>query len=209
MIKQIPTQQQIYDLLRDPKDHKYIFKSILGSNNRTYFYPINSKSPANDIWVTADPRELVDGFQGFQGCGGATLKFTLEDNSIIQVKGPWNTNPDNLYKYTGIDLREQILTFIIISPESLNSYQDNKFGKEAEVYYIDDMGHQGIYHRYLELVHKLFTENPTIERCWSIGFTGGGSMSQFIDRDKLQSKIDSVKSYSYLGSKLSLEQSNI
>jgi len=60
-------------------------------------------------YVTGNPKEIyVDtGDPESQGFGGAICMFTLEDGTKEQVKGPWHSNSEALFKDTGLDLRNE------------------------------------------------------------------------------------------------------
>lgn len=63
-----------------------------------------------------------------RGFGGATLTFTLEDESTIQLKGPWSSNTQALFTSTGIDLREKHTTWGCVGRWRDYNYQNSPMG---------------------------------------------------------------------------------
>lgn len=71
-------------------------------------------------WLVAiQPNEgdnvYVEGGPNSDGFGGRTLQFTLEDDSVVSLKGPWLSGPDGLFKDTGYDIRDKHLTRGVVS----------------------------------------------------------------------------------------------
>jgi|SRR5215813_3051286 len=73
-------------------------------------------SKTGKIYLVADRPDAasyiyVEGGPGSDGFGGRTLAFTLTDGTVLQLKGPWHTNPHDLLANTGIDLRNKFMTW--------------------------------------------------------------------------------------------------
>lgn len=81
------------------------------SEKSVWYISTNDASPASHIYVASKDPEVNKKSQGF---AGRTITFNLEDGSVDKVQGPWHTNSDSLYKETGVDLRDQHLTFGVI-----------------------------------------------------------------------------------------------
>jgi hypothetical protein len=64
----------------------------------TWFIP-QAKFAADDIWMHNPNNQ--------NGLKGDTRRFDLNPGSSIEVKGPWNRSASELYKATGIDIREK------------------------------------------------------------------------------------------------------
>lgn len=113
------------------KYHKY-----LGKNGRTYLVADQPDAGAN-IYVEGGPNS--DGF------GGRTLTFPLVDGGEIKLKGPWHTNSGDLFANTGVDVRDQHYTFVVISRgrESGEHYESIM----VDVLYKDDEPQLGSFHR--------------------------------------------------------------
>lgn len=81
-----------------------IYHQHIGKSGRTWL--VGTSDPAGHIYVqTADPR----------GFGGRPLEFTLTDGQKVTLHGPWHSNPDSLYQDTGVDVRAQHLSQVVIS----------------------------------------------------------------------------------------------
>jgi len=93
---------------------KLIYRKVIGKT-KTWVYPINALSPASRVHCSANPRENEPGYQGFRGYGGSTLTFILEDGSQERMTGPWHTTAEALYEDTGVDIRNQYLTYVIVA----------------------------------------------------------------------------------------------
>lgn len=100
-----------------PREKKgLIYRKVIGKS-KTWVYPTNALSPASDVHCSASPRENVLGYRGFRGYGGATLIFHLEDGTEERMTGPWNSSAEALFADTGVDIRDQYLTYVIIAKE--------------------------------------------------------------------------------------------
>jgi 3',5'-cyclic AMP phosphodiesterase CpdA len=65
-------------------------------------------APADNLYFH-DPRD-----KNSDGFGGRTLRFPLEDGSVYEAKGPWKGNADSMFRDTGVDLRDQYSSFVVI-----------------------------------------------------------------------------------------------
>lgn len=110
-----------------------IYKKIVRRDGKIYLIAVQD-NPADNIYVEG-------GFDN-EGFGGSTLYFKLEDGTLLKLKGPWHTNSEELYRATGIDIRDKHKTFGVISKGVIYNdvlmtnvlYQDNdwvigKFGR--------------------------------------------------------------------------------
>lgn len=71
-------------------------------------------------WLVADVRNAgeyiyVEGGPNSRGFAGRTLRFELVDGGFVELQGPWCTEPEGLFKDTGIDVRDKFLTFCVIA----------------------------------------------------------------------------------------------
>jgi hypothetical protein len=65
----------------------------------------------------------------FRGYGGSILQFEMEDGSIYEIKGPWHTNADALFKDTGLLITDLHMTRVVIRdgyPDSKVIYEEEK-----------------------------------------------------------------------------------
>lgn len=102
------------------------------------------------VWLVADQEDVaanvyVEGGPNSDGFGGRTLTFPLVDGTEIKLKGPWHANSEALFADTGVDVRDRVFTFVVIS-------RDRKSGENYEsimvdVLYKDDAPQLGSFHR--------------------------------------------------------------
>lgn len=128
---------------------------------RTYYVPVDSPEPGADVHVDLhDPRS--------QGYGGQTLEFPLEDGTVDKVKGPWHTNSDALFSDTGLDLRDQHLTFVVLARE-----WNTRTGELEDVLYQDPAPIVGSFDRYKAIAEQ-FRSEPTL---YAYSQSSGGSLT--------------------------------
>jgi hypothetical protein len=131
---------------------KKVFRAVRGKSGRLWLFP--SDGDPSLIHIEADLQENKPGYRGSRGYGGAIVSFTMEDGTIIKLQGPWNSNADALYEDTGVDLRYNHETFVVIGKRIC--YDRNKlFGTITDVVYIDDKPKRGSFDRYKEIGQKI------------------------------------------------------
>jgi hypothetical protein len=134
------------------------------------------------IWLVADGPGKGDavycsGGPGSQGFGGATLRFELVDGGVEMLTGPWHTNADALFSHTGVDVRDQFLTFGIVAEE-----REHVAGRWGANYYDKIIHHDsepivGTYDRIHNIAKTWAKENGKV--CYYAFITpGGGSSGQ-------------------------------
>lgn len=128
------------------------YSKYIGKDNRIWIVG-NSKMASSFIFVSARPCENEPGYKGFRGFGGGTLSFKLDNNEVIELQGPWHSNSDSLYVYTGIDVRNTSLTWGVISEERTSD--DNYITIMKNVIYIDDEPKFGKFSRIKELAKEI------------------------------------------------------
>jgi hypothetical protein len=118
-------------------------------------------SKSGKVWLVADQPNAganvyVEGGPNSDGFGGATLTFPLVDGSEIKLKGPWHTNAGALYSDTGVDVRNQHYTFVVVSRrrESGEHYEMIM----ADVLYKDEASVLGSFDRGKGIARKLLSE---------------------------------------------------
>lgn len=108
------------------------------------------------VWLVADQPNagdniyFLDDCPNSQGFGGATLTFQLVDGTKIALRGPWHSNSNSLYKHTGVDVRDKIFTFVVIS-------EDADYRTAKNVLYMDNSENKyvlGSYNRGEEIAKK-------------------------------------------------------
>lgn len=128
------------------------------------------------IWLVADQPNAADNVYvsdpcpKSQGFAGRILTFKLKDG-FIRLQGPWHSNSDSLLADTGLDIRDQHLTFVVISKE-------REMGEHFEaimkgILYIDPEPMLGSFKRG-ELAAKRFA-NSTGQPVWCYSESQGGS----------------------------------
>lgn len=86
------------------KYHKYE-----DNKRKGYFYLVADQvNAADNIYCGYDHDTKSDGF------GGRWLTFELVGGGEIQLQGPWHTNSDDLFRHTGIDIRNIHATIVVI-----------------------------------------------------------------------------------------------
>lgn len=95
-------------------DNQIVFYRYIGKSGKVWIVG-DCDDAASHIYVQADTRENVPGYNGFRGFGGSTLRFRLVDNGIVELQGPWHSNSDALYQDTGVDLRHTYVQFVCIA----------------------------------------------------------------------------------------------
>lgn len=94
------------------------------------------------------------------GYGGATLEFKvvnpqrddLNQIKTIKIRGPWHSNSDSLFKYTGYDCRDKTYTQVIVA-------RDRESGKRwstilKDLVYFESDEKLGNFNRYKEIAQK-------------------------------------------------------
>lgn len=107
-------------------------------------------SRSGRIYLVADQEDAAaniyaEGGPNSDGFGGRTLTFTLVDDTKLELKGPWHTNSQDLFNNTGVDVRDQHYTFVVISRrrESGEHYESIM----VDVLYRDGGPKLGSFHR--------------------------------------------------------------
>jgi len=144
------------------------YKKVIGKSGRVYLYAIQD-NPADNIYVSGDKNS--DGF------GGRTLSFTLENGTIEELRGPWQTNSDDLYNNTGVDLRGKHLTFVVIGKDRKSIQTKQGYvTKMIDILYKDDKPIIGKFERGKIIAQKLANKLKQTIYCYSQS-QGGSSNS--------------------------------
>ncbi len=81
------------------------YNYVVGKSGCIWLYAVQDNS-ADNIYVS--------GGKNSDGFAGRTLTFPLIDGKELKLAGPWHANSHDLFKDTGIDLRDKNLTFVVI-----------------------------------------------------------------------------------------------
>jgi len=150
------------------------YQKVIGESGRTWLYAIQPNAGDN-IYVSASPYELETDYNGFRGFSGSTLKFVLKDDSILELKAPWHSNSESLFEDTGIDLRDQHLTFVVIG---LGIESDNYKETITDVIYKDSKPHVGLFEWGKLYAQELANQFKQRVVCYTR--TAGGSSTEWI-----------------------------
>lgn len=82
------------------------YRMVIGETGRRWFYK-PGKFAATAIYAESD--------EGNRGMAGSTIMFKLEDGTHHSSIGPWMGNALHMLEDTGIDLRAQYATRLIMS----------------------------------------------------------------------------------------------
>ena len=148
--------------------------SAVAENRRYHCFP----SPRGRYFV-ADQLDAADYIYHEQpadrrGFGGRTINFTLVDDTIISVPGPWHTNADDLHATTGIDLRNLHFTQGIVAHEW--KLLDFATGEYSQILHYDTVPMIGPYDR-IEKLAKKFSEDTQSVVYYAVRTAGGGMSS--------------------------------
>jgi hypothetical protein len=153
----------------DAESRKY--RKVTGKSGRNWYIAIDS--PAENVYISPKSEENAPGYKGFRGFGGRTLKFELEDGTVDHVKGPWASNTDSLFADTGVDVRDQHVTFGVISRGI--SYDDQCRTIMTDVIYIDYEPLKGPFDRIKNLAKEFANKEGKLVRYYSE--SKGGSIT--------------------------------
>lgn len=126
------------------------YRKVMGKSGKAWFY-VPGRFAATAIYV--------DGGKGSQGMGGRVCQFKLEDGTTFDSIGPWMTGPDGLFKDTGIDLRNQCATRLILArkvhyPKDTYAFRPDMI----DVVYHEPEFVEGTFNRPNELAQKIVNE---------------------------------------------------
>lgn len=158
------------------QDHTMICASA-GAESNTY-KKVEGKS-GNTWYVPSDlnPNVQVDTHDpNSEGYRGRTLEFILEDGTIDKVQGPWSSNSDALFRDTGIDLRNNHITYGIIAGGRSPNHEDpyNLMNHiYIDVVHLDEKPTKGEYSRIQNLAQKLADEYK-LDLFYQVKSGGGG-----------------------------------
>ena len=91
------------------------------------YYKYTGKS--GRIWLVANQLNAADniyvsGNANSDGFGGATLNFSIVDDTILSLRGPWHSNSSAFLNDVGIDITDKHLTWGCIGTG--RKYKDNR-----------------------------------------------------------------------------------
>jgi hypothetical protein len=121
-------------------------------------------------------------YTGSQGMGGRTIPIKCTDGTTIDIQGPWWSNSDALFSSTGIDVRNTVLSFVVIS-------RDIKYDRDGDVLidvvYKDDAPTIGPWDRHKIVAKDVFEALPEVDKLVLYHRTQGGCSYGFKTREKI------------------------
>ena len=109
-------------LVTRPEIQKTLFNKVVGKNGITYLYNGNP----NSIYVDGDKT----------GMGGVEMGFKMMDKTEEVYKGPWNTNANDLFEQTGIDLTKMNYSYGLVFQTRADALAFEK-GKDVKPVFSD------------------------------------------------------------------------
>lgn len=129
------------------KYHKHVGKS------GNIWLVADQEDAGADIYVTNNPQNTTSRNQAFEGFGGATLSMPLVDGTTFELRGGWHSNSDALFNDTGVDVRDKIFTFVVLS-KGLD-FDKKSYGRIlTDVVYQDEKPTLGNFYRYKDLIKQ-------------------------------------------------------
>lgn len=123
--------------------HKYV-----GKSGNTWLVA-DHEAAAENIYVTNNPAN-----SGGEGFGGAHLPLPCTDGTTFVLKGGWHSGANGLFADTGIDVRNQYRTFVVLGMD--RKHIGSGYGRTVicDVVYKDEQPTLGRYDRYKKLVAR-------------------------------------------------------
>jgi hypothetical protein len=146
------------------------YKKIQGEH-KTWYVSLDDNA-GDHIYCTPEHCENEPGYKGFQGFGGATLRFELEDGTVDNIKGPWHSNSDALYCDTKHDIRDKHITQGIIAKERIHKDYYTSIYKKIIHYDIEPV--IGLFNRIEDIAQQYANDNDC-DVYYAVRSDGGGS----------------------------------
>lgn len=149
---------------------EHVYRKIVDKNHNVWLVAVDVDNPAEFVYFHCLRDVNSDGF------AGRVLTFKLEDGTEYKAKGPWHSNSDQLFRDTGVDVRDTYKTFGCIG---LWRSMDDKCQTTIEdVLYIDDAPTLGLYSR-IEKLAQSYADEQTIPVVY-YSESSGGNLSAFV-----------------------------
>jgi len=108
------------------------------------------------IWLWSDVDHIYCGYPydtKSQGFGGAAIPFRLFDGKEIVLFGPWHVGANDLWKATGVDLRNQYITRGMCSYARTYDSRDGYIYRD--VFHFEDVARCGSYNRIRDIARAV------------------------------------------------------
>jgi len=129
------------------------YRKYIGKSGNTWLVA-DQENAAENVYVTNNPQNTTSSSQGFEGFGVATLSMPLVDGTTFLLHGGWHSNADALFADTGVDVRNQTYTFVVLSKERVTMDDGSYRTIMRDVVYKDEKPTLGSYYRYREIVKR-------------------------------------------------------
>lgn len=145
------------------------------------------KGKSGRIWLVADQPNAADNIyvsdpkRGSEGFAGRVITFKLGGGSSISLQGPWHSNSESLLDDTGVDIRDQHLTFVVISREREIGEHYEPIMKD--ILHIDSKPTIGSFQRGGHMAQRFAKKLGGPIWCYSES-TGGSSGPNLVEADK-------------------------
>jgi hypothetical protein len=143
------------------------YKMAVDSDGCVWLYDLAAKSPAGAIYCDDPNDDKSDGF------GGSTLTFKVGKCGKYTAKGPWHSNSDDMFRATGVDLRDKSLTFVVVAKS--RTYEGHATVLE-DILYADKEPTLGNFSRYKAIAQKFAddSQEPVFYHSESSGGSSNG-----------------------------------
>jgi hypothetical protein len=156
--------------------HKY--NKYIGKSGNTWLVSTEDDAASN-VYVTNNPKNTSNSKDSMAGFGGATLSFPLVDGTTFELHGGWHSNSDALFSDTGVDVRDKLYTFVVLSKGREFPKNGYWMGVMTDVVYKDEKPTLGNYYRYKELI-KQYPE----AKFQYMESSGGSVSGMILDEDR-------------------------
>jgi len=148
-----------------------VYRKHIGRSGNIWLEKVG-KFAADNIYVSGDPNS--------KGFGGSLLSFQLDDGSTIDLKGPWHSNANDMFKDTEVDLRNTYSSRVIISKSMIyeDVYMSGKVFKD--VLYLEEEFTEGSFDRAETRAKAQKMANELGQTLYYFKESGGGSVGEYI-----------------------------
>ena len=134
------------------------------------------------IWLWSDVDHIYCGYPydtKSQGFGGAIIPFRLLNGKEIVLFGPWHTGANDLWRATGVDLRNQYMTRGMCAYARTYDSRDGYIYRE--VFHFEEVARAGSYNRIRDIARAVADK---VERMvFFYAESHGGSVHSFEGRE--------------------------
>jgi len=152
---------------------KHIYNVHRGKSGKLWLVACNIPNSADHVYVQGNANS--------NGFGGAKLEFDIGHEDSISLKGAWKTGAENLYKDTGIDIRDLYLGTIVVG-RSIERPKPYTTVVKDVVFQETGLG-SFPWHRAKEKAQEL--ANELGEKLYYYGESEGGASSHFVEPEEV------------------------